>query len=130
MVGYQLDDEPNLYFNKWLEITNHLFINGCLGLQVFISTCFRFLVKSYEARSMIPQSQFVVWRGFIVFLVFFRRIFIGLRVLEQKNTLGRRNIHFSRSSTRSMDSLKQVSFFHFFFPPQKKVAVRTGVVLA
>ena len=33
MVGYQLDDSQSLH-RKWLEITKHLFINGCLGFQV------------------------------------------------------------------------------------------------
>ncbi len=35
MVGYQLDDSQSLH-RKWLEITKHLFINGCLGFQVIL----------------------------------------------------------------------------------------------
>ena len=32
---FQLDDSQSLH-RKWLEITKHLFINGCLGFQVYL----------------------------------------------------------------------------------------------
>ena len=122
---------PNLYFNKWLEITNHLFINGCLGLQVFISTCFRFLVKSYKSRSMIPQSQFVVWRGFIVFLVFLGRIFFWSPRSRTKK-YPREEEHSLLKKFNPQHGLwdLQVFFFKIFFPPKKVGAVKTGVILA
>ena len=33
---FQLDDSQSLH-GKWLEITKHLFINGCLGFQALVS---------------------------------------------------------------------------------------------
>ena len=36
---FQLDDEPNLYLKKRLEITKHPLKTGCLGFQVYIYIC-------------------------------------------------------------------------------------------
>ena len=45
MVGYQLDDSQSLH-RKWLEITKHLFINGCLEFQ--------------EQVMMVPQTSTLI----------------------------------------------------------------------
>ena len=51
---FQLDDSQSLH-RKWLEITKHPFLNGCLGFQVYIY--------------ILYQQRWFFWGGHVVDLV-------------------------------------------------------------
>ncbi len=65
MATFQLDDSQSLH-RKWLEITKHLFINGCLGFQEVLlnlsqmKTCparVKLLVLLLRPRTVAKQSH-------------------------------------------------------------------------
>ena len=53
MAPFQLDDSQSLH-RKWLEITKHPFINGCLGFQVSL---FDSLSKMQDGPSRMIEHE-------------------------------------------------------------------------
>ena len=55
MVGYQLDDEPNLYIGNGF-FTKHLFINGCLGFQAHFTEVLICLAIAWTTKFRLAPS--------------------------------------------------------------------------